>query len=91
MLMVHLYFKIQLISLDFTPVVSLCTNSKCIYQPYSFADPRHILYKTKWIFCFVSNAFFLIAHVLSFIKIDYGTLKSSKMEDFMQTNNSSPY
>ena len=37
MLMAHLYFKIQLISLDFTPVVSRCTNSKCIYQPSSFA------------------------------------------------------
>ena len=40
MLMAHLYFKIQLIHLDFTPVVRLCTNSKAIYQPSSFGYPR---------------------------------------------------
>ena len=42
-------------------------------------------------FTLLSNAFFSIAHVLSFVKIDHGTLKSSQMEDFMQINNSSPY
>ena len=47
--------------------------------------------KLSGYFALLSNAFFLIAHVLSFIKIDYGTLKSSQMEDFIQTNNPSPY
>ena len=42
-------------------------------------------------FALLSNAFFSIAHVLSFVKIDYGTLKSSQMEDCMQINNPSPY
>ena len=85
MLMAHLYFKIQLILLDFTAVV---TNSKSIYQPSSFA----VFYtKLSGYFALLSNAFFSIAHVLSFIKIDYGTLKSSQMKDFMQTNNPSPY
>ena len=43
-------------------------------------------------FALSRNAFFSIAHVLSFVKIDYGTLKSSQMEDFMQINNPShPY
>ena len=37
MLMAHLYFKIPLIYLDFTPIASLCTKS--IYQPSSFAYP----------------------------------------------------
>ena len=42
-------------------------------------------------FALSRNAFFLIAHVLSFVKIDYGTFKSLQMEDFMQINNPSPY
>ena len=42
-------------------------------------------------FALLSNTFYLIAHVLSFVKIDYGTLKSLQMEDFMQVNNPSPY
>ena len=46
--------------------------------------------KLSGYFALLNNAFFLIAHVLSFIKIGYGTLKSSQMEDFMQTNNASP-
>ena len=39
MLMAHLYFKIQLTYLDFMQVVSLCTNSKSIYQPSGFTYP----------------------------------------------------
>ena len=42
-------------------------------------------------FALLSNAFFSIPHVLPFVKIGYGTLKSSQMEDFMQINNPSPY
>ena len=42
-------------------------------------------------FALLINTFFSIAHVLSFVKIDYGTLKSSQMEDCMQINNPSPY
>ena len=90
MLMAHLYFKIQLIYLDFTPVVNLCTNSKSIYQPSSFAYLPPYFAQSGY-FGLLSNAFFSIAYVLSFIKIDYGTLKYSQMEDFMQTNNPSPY
>ena len=37
MLMAHLYFKIPLIYLDFTPIASLCTKS--IYKPSRFAYP----------------------------------------------------
>ena len=34
MLMAHLYFKIQLIYLDFTLVASLCTDSKSISSAF---------------------------------------------------------
>ena len=37
-------------------------------------------------FALLRNAFLSIAHVLSFVKIDYRTFKSSQMEDFMQIN-----
>ena len=40
-------------------------------------------------FALLGNAFF--AHVLSFVKIDYETLKFSQMEDFVQISNPSPY
>ena len=42
-------------------------------------------------FALLINAFFLIAHVLSFVIIDYTTLKSSQMEDCKQIDNPSPY
>ena len=42
-------------------------------------------------FILLSNAFFLITQVPSFIKIDYGTLKSLQVEDFMQISNPSAY
>ena len=39
----------------------------------------------------LSNAFFSIAHVLPFVKIDHGTLKFSQIEDFRAINNPSTY
>ena len=90
--MAHLYFKIQLISLDFTPFVSLLHQFEVYLSAFWFCLPASVFYtKLSGYFALLSNAFFLIADVLSFIKIDYGTLKSSQMEDFMQTNNPSPY
>ena len=90
--MAHLYFKIQLISLDFTPLVSLLHQFEVYLSAFWFCLPASVFYtKLSGYFALLSNAFFSIADVLSFIKIDYGTLKSSQMEDFMQTNNPSPY
>ena len=60
-------------------------------SPYRGLSRTLFYMKLSGYFALLSNAFFSIAHVLSFIKIDYGTLKSSQMEDFMQTNNPSPY
>ena len=90
--MSHLYFKIQstlkfnLLRFYTSCQPLLCINSKSIYQPSSFA----YLQPLSGYFA-LSNAFFSIAHVLSFTKIDNGTLKSSLMADFMQINNPSPY
>ena len=65
---------------------------KVYLSAFQFCLPATIFYtKLSGYFALLSSAFFLIADVLSFIKIDYGTLKSSQMEDFMQTNNPSPY
>ena len=40
MLLAYLCCKIQLIYLDFMPVVSLYSNWKSIYQPSNFAYPQ---------------------------------------------------
>ena len=40
-------------------------------------------------FILLSNAFFSITQVPSFVKTDYGALKSSQIEDFMQISNPS--
>ena len=81
MLLAYLCCKIQLIYLDFMPVVSLYNNWKSIYQPSNLCG----------YFVLLSNAFFLIPHVLSLSKIDYRTIKSLLMQGFIETNNPVAY
>ena len=87
MLMAHLYFKIRFYT-SYQPLHQF----EVYLSAFQFCLPAAIFYpKLSRYFALLSNAFSSIGLVLSFIKIDHGTLKSSQMGDFMQTNNPSPY